>query len=183
MQLRSFVTRIGLTSSVSIAVICLAGAGAREETARWATFSNPMLDYSFRYPAELRLERPPVADFSMAGLVDAVDLKAGPESELVLRVLVLEASGNPLVPVNDPQLLRSVCKTYEEMQIDGRLAINCVSCGRASCAWTVYVPGAREFRMLSGPSDTQEGQSPQDGRFPIRSIINGFRWQAAGEAR
>lgn len=142
---------------------------------QWRTFTNEALDYSFRYPPDLRLKHRPVTDFGIEGLVEAVDLVWGPESIVVLRVLVVEANGNPRVTVFDSPMLQNVCRTYEEFFVGGRLAVNCVSCGRGACGWTVYVPGSHEFRMLTLTS-ARERQRPEDGRFPIRTILSTFRW-------
>src|SRR5262245_3642914 len=80
-----------------------------------------------------------------------------------------------MVPPTDPARMQETCESYDEFHIDGRLAINCVSCGRAACRWGVVVPGPRVFTILSRGREGEESH-PSDGRFPIRSIINSFRW-------
>lgn len=169
---------ISVGVAIWITTSCLTHAEAPAGETSWTTFRNSTLGYSFRYPSDLEVNRPPVANFGIEGLVDVVDLRSVRGRQNVFRVLVVEARGNPRVTVYDPPFLRKVCKTHEEFRIDGRLAINCVTCGRASCAWTVYVPGSREFHMLSGLTSEREEPRPRDGQFPIRSIIDSFRWHA-----
>jgi hypothetical protein len=116
---------------------------------------------------------------NIEGLIDAIDLNAESESSTVFRVLVVDTHASRSAQTSDATFLRQVCKAYQEFQIDGHLAINCVTCGSAACAWTVHVPGPREFRLFSLLADASENQRPEDGRFPIRSIIKSFRWTGA----
>jgi hypothetical protein len=169
------ITRIVTALAVATTALPVA-AEAPESHSPWKTYSNAALNYSFRYPHSLRLDRPPIASFGIEGLVDAIDLRnATQRSVIVLRVLVIETAGNPRIPPFDLVLLKQTCKTYEEFLIDGRLAFNCVSCGRAACKWGVVVPGARVFQILSLSRDGEESH-PTDRHFPIRSIISSFRW-------
>jgi hypothetical protein len=147
-----------------------------EQNENWVSYHSHALNYSFKHPPELRLIRRSVPEFRMEGLVEAVDLVS--ESDSVLRVMVFEPAGNPLAPVYDFKFLKEVCRNYGEFQIHDRTAVNCVTCGRASCQWRVYVPGAREYRIFSLTSIESEKPMPEDGRFPLRSIINSFMFGA-----
>jgi len=44
--------------------------------------------------------------------------------------------------------------------------------------WRVHVPGAREYRIFSLTSIESEKPMPEDGRFPLGSIINSFMFGA-----
>lgn len=98
------------------AVICLLlvfGSVAEPRTVAtarvaWKRFASPDPAYSFRYPADLELVKPSVADFHIEGLVDATDLGSRTGQD-VFRVLVLRSRGNPVASPYDPPLLRKVC--------------------------------------------------------------------------
>jgi len=165
-----------MVASTLVAATSIA-SGKRATPAEWKTYANAQFSYSFRYPADLKPARSPISKSGIVGLVDAVDLKSR-SGQIVLRVLVVQANGNPMAAPSDPAFLRKVCKKYEEFRIDGRLAINCVSCGSAACNWGVSVPGATEFHILSLLTGYQPALRPTDGRYPIRSIIETFRWNA-----
>ena len=178
MKLHSSFKVATLVVSVLITVTFVVNATPRKAD-QWTKFSNPALGYSFRYPKYLHLVRRPLAEMNIEGLIDAIDLKADSESSSVFRVLVVDTRASRSARASDSVFLRQVCKSYQEFQIDGRLAINCVTCGSAACAWTVHVPGSREFRLLSLLADANEKPGPEDGLFPIRSIIKSFRWTGA----
>lgn len=150
-----------------------------QSTTGWVAYRNTALDYSFRYPPGLRLVHLSVPDFHIEGLVEAIQLVSEPDSRIVLRVMVVEPAGNPRVAVYDFEFLRKVCKRYEEFRLADRTAVNCVTCGRASCSWTVDVPGARQFRIFSMLPDEMTKPRAEDAEFPLLSIIQTFRMGSA----
>lgn len=134
MKLKSIFKVTTLVVFVVMTAAFVADAKTPQETDKWTNFTNPALGYSFRYPKYLHLVHRPLAEMHIEGLIDAIDLKAESESSSVFRVLVVDAHASRSAWTSDAPFLRKVCKAYQEFQIDGRLAINCVTCGSAACA-------------------------------------------------
>jgi len=171
---------IGISSCAAIAWLIAASIGYTgtlpPQTENWLSYRNDTLNYSFKYPLELGLVHRSVPEFQMPGLVEIVDLVSRSESAPVLRVMVFETGGNRLALTYDFDFLKKVCKNYREFQVHGRTAVNCVTCGSAACSWTVHVPGEREYRIFPVTSNDHEKLSAEDGRFPLRSIIDSFKF-------
>ena len=174
--------RIHLLALVVLCVLALTPAGPSAENIvpkkAWATFSNPALGYSFRYPKSLHVVRRLLNSFNIEGLAEVIDLESSAGTETPFRVLVTVPTGSLTQAKEDVESLRKVCKSYREFRIDGRPAIDCVTCGSAACSWEVHVPGNPTFVMLSF---TNQGSRPGavDKPFEVKDIIGSFRWTAA----
>jgi hypothetical protein len=111
-------------------------------------------------------------------LAEVIDLESIAGTETPFRVMVTVPTGSLTQAKEDVESLRKLCKSYREFRIDGRLAIDCVTCGSAACSGEVHVPGNPTFVMLSF---THDGPRPGavDKPFEARDIIDSFRWSAA----
>jgi len=81
-------------------------------------------------------------------------------------------------PPLDLRQLRTGCRDYSETEVGGRVAGVCVVCGRAACSWTVYVPGNPEFSILSLDREASSRSGPEDGAYPIKSMIESMRFDS-----
>jgi len=111
----------------------------------------------------------------MEGLVQALQLVRKDDSGIVVRIMVKEPGDNPRAFKEDFAFLRNVCKTYSEFPLSDRTAVNCVTCGRGACHWRINIPGRREFTIFTMLADESEQSGPEDGAFPILSIIRSFQ--------
>ncbi len=150
-------------------------AGPPEPSIAWMTYRDPAFGFSFAHPATLRVVPLWPTEFHIAGLIQAVQLVDDTDSSPILRVLVKDTVRDPKASVQDEAFLRKMCKTVEPLSVSGRGGFSCVSCGSASCAWRVVVPGNREFTLFTMDPKESLKRRPEDGRYPLLSIIRSFR--------
>ena len=150
-------------------------AGPPEPSIAWVTYRDPTFGFSFAHPATLRVVPLRPTEFHIAGLIQAVQLVDDTDSSPILRVLVKDTVRDPKASVQDEAFLRKTCKTLETLSVSGRRGFSCVSCGSASCAWRVVVPGNREFTLFTMDPQESLKPRPEDGRYPLLSIIRSFR--------
>ncbi len=145
---------------------------------QWAKYTDRLLGFSFRYPENLKIESRRVEDFHIVGLVACLDLQERSEPHRdVLRIMATDTKlfngmGRPMTLAG----LRQTCENYKEFRIGGRLAVNCVTCGRANCQWAVDIPGRIEFRIFSGLTGVPNRREPMDWVYPEVSIIRSFQF-------
>lgn len=145
-------------------------------------YSNPELGFTIRYPETLRpIARDPkqfnAVDMGWELVLDFAT--SGQESTIPLR-LIAKRQKSPTYPSTDLNALRAGCRSYRETTVGGRLAGVCVSCGRGACSWTLYIPGSPEFSIVSLDQATRSTSEPEDGVYPVRSMIESMRFERIG---
>ena len=174
MSVLTFWLPAALACAVNVSAVVPAAAASQTDRV-WNTYRDATLGFSFEFPADLSLERKDVEAFNIEGLVGVIDVVAKSRSLIVLRVFTFEGS-NPMTPRYDRATLRKVCKNFKDIKLrDGAGAINCVTCGRGACSWSVYVLGERWFELISFGSYSGSTPEPRDGRFPLLTMVRSFR--------
>lgn len=153
---------------------------ALKHQASWRLYKHPTLGFCFRHPQNLKPVARDVESFHIEGLVAVIDLMSGGNSPTVLRFMASEPAGNPLAVNYDRAFLRKVCKTYSTMKIGDAEAVNCVSCGRAACHWTVHTLGRRQMKIFTLRPNDAEKAGPQNGTFPLLAIIKSLEVSKCG---
>jgi hypothetical protein len=143
-------------------------------------YTDRALGFAINYPDNLR---PTVRDVTQIenremGWELVLDFVAsGPQPTTPLRVIAKRAKPPTYPPLNLRQL-RAGCRDYSETEVGGRVAGVCVVCGRAACSWTVYVPGNPEFSILSLDREARSTSGPEDGAYPVKSMIESMRFDS-----
>jgi len=154
----------------------------------WVVYENPNIRLTFRHPPGLWTREAP--DQIRAGLGAAAVIELVGKTELDPATIVLRFV---IDPFKDPQFSSDVtrtgddlaherigCSSYSYLTIDGHQALNCVTCGRAACSWTVMLAKPIRCRILSFEDRKTFGKRtamrPHDGRFPILSILRSIRF-------
>jgi hypothetical protein len=144
----------------------------------WVKYTDQIHGFSFSYPESLKIEPRRVDDFGIVGLVACLDLLERSEPHRDgLRIMATDTTlfigmGRPMTLAG----LRQTCENYKEFRIGGRLAVNCVTCGRANCQWAVDIPGRIEFRIFSILTGVPNRREPMDWVYPEVSIIRSFQF-------
>ncbi len=165
-------------------LVLLAGVLPSPKGALPHVYVNDRAGFTIRYPDNLRpvetdpKQLDPEGEMGWKLVVDFVTLEQNPTP--VLRVIGIWPT--PTHPPMDLRTVRPGCKTYHETTVGGRRAGICVSCGRAACAWDVHVPGPPDFLILSLDPDAGALSEPQDGAYPIKSMIESMRFRRARRA-
>ena len=161
-------------------LICSSDAASLtgKEHKDWLTYSNATYGFSFQSAKTLVVNNRDVALYHIEGQVLFLTLndKNNLNGPAVLAIHVKEPYGNKLVAVYDFPLLRKVCKKYTEINLGGRKAVNCITCGRAACQWERIVPGVQEFHIGTALSEEFAQDEPKDDEYPVRSIINSIKF-------
>ena len=148
-------------------------------TTDWHWYCDEHNGFSFRYPKNLMLIQNDIKSSNMKELVVSLDIKDPGNPRVVLRILVtvprIGPEDDPKIPLRSVSFYKKVCKKYREFILDNRTAITCVTCGSAACHWRVIVFSPKnQFRMLTFLADEHEKDGPEDGTYPILTIINSF---------
>jgi hypothetical protein len=174
---------IKLIPLFTLFLICPADAASLTGKAHkdWLTYSNATYGFSFHYPKTLVVNNRDVALYHIEGQVLFLTLndKNNLNGPAVLAIHVMEPYGNKMVAVYDFPFLRKVCKKYTEVNLGGRKAVNCITYGRAACQWEIIVPGVQEFHIQTVLSEESVQDGPQDGEYPLRSIIDSVKFTNA----
>jgi hypothetical protein len=149
----------------------------------WVSYENRKVGLTFRHPPELWTREAP--DYIRAGLDARAVIELVGKTELnpdtiVLRFIIDPFKGPPFksdsAGASDYLAReRTGCKSSSDLTIDGHRALNCVSCGRGSCSWTVMLAEPVRCNILTfADSETfgkRTAMRPHDSRFPILSIL------------
>lgn len=149
----------------------------------WVVYENPSVGLTFRHPPDLRTTE--AADHIRTGLnakavIELVGRTEQDPDTIVLRFII--------EPFRDPPFKsdwtgagdylaheRAGCNSSTYLSIDGHRALNCVSCGRAACSWTVVLAEPLRCNILTFADAETFGKRtamrPHDGHFPILSIL------------
>ncbi len=143
----------------------------------WSFYSNALYGFSFRYPNTLAVTPRSAESFHIEGLVFCLDLVDKNRPDIIaLRILVSQPSGNPSALKKDFAFLRKVCRKYKELIIDGRKAVNCVTCGRGACSWSIVFPGPIQLEVLTLLTGDTNQIEPKDRIYPLHTIIHSLRF-------
>jgi hypothetical protein len=154
----------------------------------WAVYENRTVGLTFRYPRGLRTREAP--DYIRAGVGARAVIELVGKTELEPDAIVLRFI---IDPFKDPQFgsdsiptedylahERTGCNSFSYLTIDGHRALNCVTCGRAACSWTLMLEKPVRCNILSFTDRETFGNRtamrPHDSRFPILSILRTIRF-------
>jgi len=154
----------------------------------WAVYENRSVGLTFRYPRELWTREAP--DYVKAGIGARAVIELVGKTELEPDAIVLRFI---IDPFKDPQFgshsnpteddlahERAGCKSFSYLTVDGHRALNCVTCGRAACSWTVMLAKPIRCNILSCTDrDTfgnRTAMRPHNNRFPILAILRSIRF-------
>lgn len=161
-----------------IQIADLQQASSSFNTADWLIYRNDSYGFSFHYPKNLLVIQRNPEDFGIKNLVFALDIREQENPKvIILRILLkvpeTKSEDSPKIPLPDINFYKKVCKKYKEFRLDNRTAINCVTCGSAACHWQVHVLCPNNlFSILTLISDESMKDGPEDGTYPILTIIN-----------
>jgi len=154
----------------------------------WAVYENRGVGLTFRYPRGLRTREAPDSIRVGLGARAVIELVGKTELEpdaIVLRFIIDPFKGSQFgsdsTPTEDDLAHeRAGCKSFSYLTIDGHRALNCVTCGRAACSWTVMLAKPVRCNILSFTDRDAFGDRtamrPHDNRFPILSILRSIRF-------
>jgi hypothetical protein len=145
-------------------------------------YTNRALGFTINYPDNLRPTVRQIENGEMGWELVLDFVTSGSQPTTPLRVIAKRAKP-PTYPPLDLRQLRTGCRDYSETEVDGRVAGVCVVCGRAACGWTVHVPGNPEFSMLSLNREASSTSGPEDGAYPVKSMIESMRFDSARPPR
>ena len=137
----------------------------------WRVYRDDVNGIAFRYPPDLRVVTPSVADAHIDGLVSLVLLvpadDPSPHPFPVLQVNVIvcdDPKASPRVPCLDEAWFRDVCDRFEPFSIGNRRARQCVDYGSAACHWSALV--LREGRQVAirTPASDHRANGETSGR-------------------
>lgn len=185
---------------VSLVTIWLTGSqlqGGRENAA-WHRFQEDTHRVSFAYPPELHPVTAPVEHLrGIEGWVNRVSLLGdGPVDELpVLTVDVFicdDPALNPRVPCQDEASYRRMCDRFEKLTVGDSVGFQCVTYGRAACAWSIRVLREKSRLQISAPAaehaanlQTTDRTACADGlvairtQSPLKEVLASFRFTRA----
>ena len=141
-------------------------------------YRNDKEKFTIRYPDGIRPRERDAKDFGALdmGWETVVDfVSSEPNAHTVLRVIAVRPKLPTYRPLNFDRLRSS--KHFREMNVGGRKAATCVTCGRAACSWTVHVTGLPELRIVSQDREASAAREPQDGAYPLKSMIDSIRFE------
>jgi hypothetical protein len=175
------------------AVVCSSFMQPSTSTAEpdWAVYENSTVGLTFRYPRGLWIREAP--DYVRAGLGARAVIELVGKAELEPEAVVLRFI---IEPFKDPPFTsdsipteghlaneRTGCNAFSYLTIDGHRALNCVTCGRAACSWTLMLATPVRCNILSFTDHETFGKRtamrPHDSRFPILSILRTIRFTQA----
>ncbi len=169
------VGRVALLSAIALAT-SLSAEGADLPN----VYRNVEVGFSIRCAVSMKpvLRDPDEFGGTDMGWKLVLDFVTSGDNPVTALRLIVKEPRLPTYPPTDLAALRAVCKTYAITSVGQRLALTCVTCGRAACSWTVHVQGQPEFSILSLDHEASTTSVPEDGDLPIRSMIESIRFEA-----
>ncbi len=185
---------------VSLVTLWLTGAQVQGANGEWHRFQEDTHRVSFAYPPELHPVTAPGEHLrGIEGLVNRVSLLRD-DIGLVDKLPVLtvdvficgDPALNPRVPCWDEASYRRMCDRFEKLPVGDSVGIQCVTYGRAACAWSIMVLREKGRLQISAPAaehaanlQTTDRTACADGvvairtQSPLKEMLASFRFPRA----
>ena len=167
---------------VSLVTIWLTGSLVQgRENAEWQRFQEDTHRVSFAYPPELHPVTAPAEHLrGIEGWVNRVSLLGdGFVDKLpVLTVDVFicdDPALNPRVPCQNEASYRRMCDRFEKLTIGDSVGFQCVTYGRAACAWSIRL--LREKLACRSPRRRQRPQPTCRQQIVPRALMELSRYE------